>query len=342
MRKIRVEDAVGLPLGHDITEIRPAEQRKHRAFRRGQVIGRGDVERLRDLGKSHVYVQEPGDADVHEDDAALAVAPRAAGAGVTHDAEPVEGKISFQATRPGVLRVDTTRLRAINALGLAALPTLPGNYPVTAGQRVAAFRILPLTCRQQDLAAVTDQLAAPLLRVDPYVVGSASILVTGTEVYAGRIRDGFIPRLTDTLAAHDVPVTASRIVPDDRERIVAAIGELAAGCPLLLITGGTSVDPDDVTAAAMADAGITLTVQGVPIQPGNNLRIGHRGATTVVAVPAAALVARATALDLLLPRLLAGERLDQATVAPMGLGGLAQPGAEEHFPDCTFGAGGWW
>jgi molybdenum cofactor synthesis domain-containing protein len=336
-----VEDAVGLPLGHDITEIRPAEQRKHRAFRRGQVIGPGDVERLRDLGKSHVYVQEDGDPEVHEDDAALAVAPRAAGAGVTHDAEPTEGKITFQATRRGVLRVDAARLEAINALGFAALPTLPGNYPVAAGQRVAAFRILPLTCRPQELAAITGQLTAPLLRVDPYVVGAASILVTGTEVYAGRIRDGFIPRLTDTLAAHDVPVTASRIVPDDRERIVATIAELATDCPLLLVTGGTSVDPDDVTAAAMADAGVIPMVEGVPIQPGNNLRIGQRGETTVVAVPAAALVARATALDLLLPRLLAGERLDQATVAPMGLGGLAQPGAEEHFPDCTFGAGGW-
>jgi hypothetical protein len=61
----------------------------------------------------------------------------------------------------------------------------------------------------------------------------------------------------------------------------------------------------------------------------------------VGAVPAGALFHRATALDLLLPRILAGERLERRHIAALGLGGLAQPGTDEHFPNATFGMGGW-
>ena len=107
------------------------------------------------------------------------------------------------------------------------------------------------------------------------------------------------------------------------------------------MTGGTSVDPDDVTVLALADAGVEVVVKGMPVQPGNNFTVGYRGDQPVCAVPAGALFHRATAFDLLLPRLLAGERLDRRAIAALGLGGLAQPGTDDHFPNTTFGAGGW-
>ena len=340
MRKVPVREAIGLPLGHDTTEIRPADGVKHRAFRRGHVVAAADVDRLLDLGKSHVFVDDGDGPDVHEDDAAVAVAPRIAAGGVEHDAEPCEGRIALRATTAGVLRIDAARLARVNAVGVAALPTLPNHYPVRAGDTVAAFRIIPLTCTPEQLAAILAPLDQPLLRVDPYVVRTAAVLVTGTEVYEGRIADAFVPRLTDTLAAYDVPVTATAVVPDDRARIAAAVADLAGRCDLLLVTGGTSVDPDDVTALAMADAGVTMAVRGVPIQPGNNLAVGYRDGRPVCAVPAAALMHRATALDLLLPRMLAGERITRDLVTPMGLGGLAARTADAHFPDTAFGAGG--
>jgi molybdenum cofactor synthesis domain-containing protein len=340
MRKVPVHDAVGLPLGHDITEIRPADGVKHRAFRRGHVVTTGDVERLLDLGKAHVFVEDGVGDDIHEDDAALTVAPRIAAGGVEHDTEPCEGRIALRATRPGVLRIDASRLARVNAVGVAALPTLPNNYPVRAGDTVAAFRIIPLTCTRGQLAALLSPLAEPLLRIDPYVVRTAGVLVTGTEVYEGRITDAFVPRLAETLAAYDVPVVATAVAPDDRARIAAAVADLADRCDLLLITGGTSVDPDDVTALAMTDAGVEMAVRGVPIQPGNNLAVGYRDGRPVCAVPAAALMHRATALDLLLPRMLAGERITRELVTPMGLGGLAPRTADAHFPDTAFGAGG--
>ena len=340
MRKIKVEDAVGLPLGHDITEINADKGIKGRAFRRGHVIAPADVERLKDLGKNAVYIMAEGETQLHEDDVARAVAPLAAGPGIEHDPEPCEGKISFRATGAGLFQVDVERLYRINALEVPALPTIPTHYPVWPGQVVAAFRIIPLTCEPAILAGLRALLDRPLLRVLPYTVRSAAVVVTGSEVYEGRIQDRFSARLTDTLAPFGVPVGHSVILPDDRARIAAAVEEACAAHDLVFVTGGTSVDPDDVTVLAMADAGVQWQTRGMPIQPGNNFTMGYRGEVAVCAVPAATLFFRATALDIFLPRLLAGVRVTREEIFRMGHGGLAQPGAEQHFPDCTFGRGG--
>ena len=341
MRKVAVEEAVGLPLGHDVTEIRPVEHIKHRAYRRGHVIEQQDIERLRDLGKNFVYVASDLEAgEVHEDDAARTIAPRVAGRNIEYDAEPCEGKIGFRATCDGVLRIDARRLLAINSLAIPALPTIPNNYPVTAGQGVAAFRIIPLTCPRQVVDDTLAQLAEPLLRIDPYVVDRVGILVTGSEVHAGRIEDGFIPRLTETLQQYGVAVGDTAIAPDDLDVIRDHIKDMVVGNGLVLVTGGTSVDPDDVSTAAMVAAGVEFEVKGMPVQPGNNFTIGYSGDVAVCAVPAATLFFRATALDLFLPRLLAGERIGREQIAAMGLGGLAIPGTDKCFPNSVFGLGG--
>ena len=340
MRKVLVEDAVGLPLGHDITEIVVEKKIKHRAFRRGHIIATADIERLKDLGKNAVFIVEDGGTDVHEDDAAGTVAPLAAGRNIEHDLEPSEGKISFRAGCNGLFQVDVERLFAINSLDIPALPTIPTNFPVKAGQTVAAFRIIPLTCPREIIDKVVGVLDQPLLQVLPYTLGSAGVIVTGNEVFEGRIKDGFVPRLVRTLEPYGVPVAESTILPDDRGRIGDEVARMAAVCDIVFVTGGTSVDPDDVTVLAMQDAGVVYEVKGRPIQPGNNFTIGYLGETPVCAVPAATLYQTATALDIFLPRLLAGHRVTRDEIHRMGHGGLAQPGAEDHFPDCTFGIGG--
>ncbi|MBU2499692.1 molybdopterin-binding protein [bacterium] len=339
MRKVPVHEAVGQPLGHDVTEVSFERGVKHRAFKRGHVIEAADVERLLDLGKKAVFVLEENETEVHEDDAARRIAPLVAGPNVVFDPDPYEGKITFRASCAGVFTVDPERLYALNDLEIPSLPTLPSFHPVVADQPVGAFRIIPLTCEERIVAAAESLLTEPLLAVHPYVVRSAGILVTGTEVFEGRITDGFIPRLAATLAGHGVPVTATDIVPDDRTRIEEAVRRLGGACDILLVTGGTSVDPDDVTVAAMRAAGVTTIMKGMPVQPGNNFTLGRLDGRYVCAVPAATLFFKATALDLLLPRLLAGLEVTREQLVRLGHGGLAQPGAEQHFPDCTFGTG---
>ncbi len=337
MRKVDVKDAVGLPLGHDITEISAEKKIKRVAFRRGHIIAQEDVPRLLDLGKSAIFVVEPGETEMHEDDAALTVAPLAAGANIEHDAEPREGKINFRAACDGVFRVDAERLYRINRLAIPTMPTIPNNFPVKAGQQVAGFRIVPLTCDPAIIDQVVAELKQPLLSVESFKLKTAAVIVTGSEVYEGRIKDGFLPRLTETLKPFDVTVTYHAIVPDDRQRITSEVKQAVADCDIVFVTGGTSVDPDDVTVLAVQDAGAHYEVRGMPVQPGNNFTVGYADGTPVCAVPAATLFHRATALDILLPRLLAEVPITAEDIYRMGHGGLAQPGAEDHFPDCTFG-----
>jgi len=339
MNSVSLENAVGQVLGYDITEVNRKQHYKGVAFRRGHVIRDEDLDVLRSLGKNHIYVWNESESDVHEDAAARLLAPRIAGANIHYDEQPHEGKVSFYAECKGIFKVDTERLAKINGLAIPSLPTIHNNFPVAKGKQVAAFRIIPLTCSRSTLERIEDLLHEPLISVVPYRIKTASILVTGSEVYSGRIVDDFTPVLTEKLKRLGVDVTYSTILPDDKARISAAVRNAVEGSELVLVTGGTSVDPDDVTVCAMKEAGVAFHEQGNPIQPGNNLTIGRAGAVPVCAVPAAALFFDKTALDIFLPRILTGETISREEISRSGHGGLCHFCPECHYPICPFGWG---
>ena len=70
MQEVRVQDAVGMILCHDITEIVRGE-RKGARFRKGDVIRAEDVPVLLRIGKEHIYVWEDDENMLHENDAAV-------------------------------------------------------------------------------------------------------------------------------------------------------------------------------------------------------------------------------------------------------------------------------
>jgi molybdenum cofactor synthesis domain-containing protein len=337
MIKMPVAEAVGQVLGYDITVVDPEQGRKGVAFSRGHIITEEDIPALERLGKRNIFIWEGNETVIHEDDAALRVAPQIAGENIRFTEKPREGKVNFHATCDGIFEVDVERLERINRLGVPSLPTIHRYFPVTKGKQVAAFRIIPLTCSQEVMTDIEQQLVEPLLSVRPYKLKRAAILVTGSEVYSGKIKDGFIPTLGRKLEALGLHVVLARLLPDDKDTIRDAIKQALNECDLLFLTGGTSVDPDDVTVAAMSDAGITFPQHGNPIQPGNNLTIGYSEDTTVCAVPAAALYFEATALDIFLPRLAAGDRITVEEIAKVGHGGLCHFCKECHYPICPFG-----
>jgi molybdenum cofactor synthesis domain-containing protein len=339
MRKVKLEDALGLKLGHDITEIIPERKIKRRAFKRGHVITPDDLERLRDLGKKTIFVWDDDSGEIHEDEAATTTAPLVAGGNIDFDPEPSEGKVNFYAARDGLFKVDVERLNRINSLEIPSLPTLHNNFPVEKGKQVAAFRIIPLSCDRTIIERVHAELEEPLISVKPYVLKSAGIIVTGDEVYEGRITDGFIPMLSRLVARYGVEVTDTAVLPDDKKMIGETVERFCRECDIIFVTGGTSVDPDDVTVRALHEAGVKYEVKGNPIQPGNNFTIGYKDGSVVCAVPAAALFFKASALDVFLPRLLAGERISREDFHRSGHGGLCHFCEICHFPVCPFGRG---
>ena len=208
MREIKVEDAVGHVLCHDMTQIIPGEFKGAR-FRKGHVVAPEDVPVLLSMGKRSVYVWEMAPGMVHENDAALQLCRLAEGAGCTHGEDIKEGKIELKAAHDGCFRVRSERLLEVNSVEQVMIATRHGNTAVRAGDKLAGMRVIPLVIEQ----AVLDEAAAaagpdPLCEVVPYKLRSVGIVTTGSEVAAGLIEDKFTPVVERKLAAFGIECMA--------------------------------------------------------------------------------------------------------------------------------------
>ena len=110
MKKVNVQDAVGMTLCHDITAM--FDGFKGALFKRGQVIRAEDIPRLLDIGKKHVFIWEENAGELHEEDCALRLAAMAPVEGAKYDG-PSEGKMLLKAEVRGQFRVDTALLREL-------------------------------------------------------------------------------------------------------------------------------------------------------------------------------------------------------------------------------------
>ena len=341
LKKIHLAEAVGTRLAHDITEIRPGEF-KGPAFRKGHTVCAEDVCRLQRLGKNHLYVIDLAPDEIHEDQAAALLAAALAGDGVVWEDAPREGKIELRAGRDGLLRVETTALAAFNLIDEVMCATLHNHTRVARGEIVAATRAIPLVMPRAAIARAAAVAAqnGPLLSVAPLRSARAGIVVTGNEVYQGLVEDRFVPILTKKLSGLGSSVAATALVPDDAERIAAALkDQMDQGCDLLLTTAGMSVDPDDVTRQGIRRAGATEMNYGAAALPGAMFLVAYIGAIPLLGVPACGLHHQTTALDLILPRVLAGERVGKKDLAFLGHGGLCRHCPSCAYPRCAFGRG---
>ena len=135
MKMIKTEDAVGTILSHDVTQIIPGEF-KGRLFKKGHIIREEDIDKLLSIGKENVYVWEPEEGQLHENDAAIRIKDLVVGDGVTISDEIKEGKVDFFADRDGILRVDKERLLDLNSLGEIIVSTLHNNTPIKKGEKI--------------------------------------------------------------------------------------------------------------------------------------------------------------------------------------------------------------
>ncbi|KKM11931.1 molybdopterin-binding protein [Clostridiales bacterium PH28_bin88] len=340
MRHVRVEDAVGHVLCHDITKIVPGEF-KGRAFKKGHIIRPEDVPELLKLGKEHLYVWEYREGILHEDEAAQRIAAAAGRGGLTLT-EPVEGKVNLQAAYRGLLKVDVTALTLVNSIDQVVLATLHNNRVVESGQVVAGTRVIPIVIEEEKIRQVEAVCAGfgGIIEVKPFKTLRVGMVTTGNEVYHGRIKDRFGPVVRRKLEPFGSEVFRQVLVPDDAERIAAAIRELVtAGAEMVITTGGMSVDPDDVTPLGVRQAGAELVTYGAPVLPGSMYMIAYLGDIPVMGLPGCVMYAKTTIFDLVLPRVMAGERIIRSDLVGLGHGGICLECKACHFPNCSFGKG---
>ncbi len=341
LKKIKLEDAVGTKLAHDITEIRPGEF-KGPAFRKGHTVCNEDLCHLQKLGKNHLYLLDLANDEIHENQAASMLAEGLAGEGIVWEDNPKEGKIGMKAAIDGLLVVNTASLAAFNMVDEVMCATLHSHSLIRKGELLAATRAIPLVMKRAPIeraAAIAAQNGG-VVSVRPLRKAKAGLMVTGNEVYHGLIEDRFAPILAEKVTALGSEVSGVTFAPDDAEIISEAIhSHLDQGCDLLLLSGGMSVDPDDVTRQGILAAGAVEMHYGAAVLPGAMFMVAYIGDVPLLGVPACGLHHRITVLDLVLPRILSGEKIGKKELAFIGHGGLCKDCPECSYPHCPFGKG---
>lgn len=354
-KAIPVQEAVGTVLAHDITEIRPGEF-KGRAFKKGHVIREEDVCHLQRLGKEHLFVLSIAEDEMHENDAAYALAKALMGEGVKIKGEPKEGKIDIIAERDGLLNINREALLAFNMLGEVMCATLHDNTVVKKGQTVAGTRAIPLVVKKQivkEAVAICEKVRSAAPPQPPLAKGGirgrvvevrelrkprAGVVITGNEVYHGRVKDAFAPVITKKIEEFGGELVGVYYAPDDQAFITDRLRELLnAGANLLITTGGMSVDPDDVTRFAIRDLGAADITYGSAVLPGAMFLVAYIGEVPILGIPACGMYAKTTIFDLVLPRVLTGEKIGRRELAELGHGGLCMKCDVCRYPVCPFG-----
>ncbi len=337
MKCIPTREAVGHVLCHDMTRIIPGVE-KGAAFRKGHIVTEADIPELLAMGKEHLYVWEKDESMLHEDEAAEILYGMCKNAHM-YKGETKEGKIELFAECDGLFQVDRTRLDAVNGLGEMMIASRHGNFAVKKGDKLAATRIIPLVIEKEKMEHACKVAGSkPLFALRPFEKTTATIVTTGTEVFTGKIKDQFGPAIRNKLAEFDVDVLHQTILGDDPQTITDQIkADIDAGAKMILCTGGMSVDPDDTTPTAIKNTGAEIISYGAPVLPGAMFLLAYYKDIPIMGLPGCVMYAKRTIFDLVLPRVMAGERLTVDDLRTYGEGGLCLNCSVCTFPNCGFG-----
>jgi molybdopterin biosynthesis enzyme len=205
------------------------------------------------------------------------------------------------------------------------LATLPGNRYVNEGTVVAGTRTIPVVVKEE-LIQRAEALCKekPIVTLLPIRTKKVHLVVTGSEVFTGRIKDGFGPVVARKVGALGSTLESVKLAPDDPDVIAGDIRTAKqAGADIILVSGGMSVDPDDKTPEGIRRSGAKVETHGFPVLPGSMFVLAYLGDIPVMGLSGCVLHDPFTAFDVLLPRLLAGDKITRADIMAMGHGGLA-------------------
>jgi molybdopterin biosynthesis enzyme len=340
LHTIKVESAVGKVLCHDITKIVRGEC-KEAIFRKGHIIKPADIPEFLKIGRENIYIMDLDIDDIHEDIAGIRLGTALAGPDVMWRG-PVESKVSLYARQDGLLKINIAALEAINEIPDVILSTLPNNTVVRKGEMLAGTKVIPLIVPERTVAAAEKicREAGKIIQVKPFRSHKVGIIITGNEVYKQRVSDSFGPVIKEKLNFYEQEILRIEYAPDICEDISEKIKMMVNhGAGLVFVTGGMSVDPDDVTPNAIISSGAEIIRYGAPVLPGAMFMLAYLNDIPIMGIPACGMFCKTTIVDLLLPRLLIGERLHKKDIIALGHGGLCRTCGNCHFPNCTFGNG---
>lgn len=342
MKEIPVREAVGQILCHDITQI-IKDVSKGPIFRKGHIIREEDVPVLLSVGKENIYVWEKQEGMLHENEAAEILRDICMNDYMT-PSEPKEGKIELRASADGLLKIKKDKMLQVNLQGEMMIASRHGNTPVKKGDVLAGTRVIPLVIEEDKMNKAKEAAGTePLLQILPYHHKKAGIVVTGSEILKGRIKDAFTPVVVGKLGEYPVEILGQTQSGDDKERISEAILEfIKQDADIVVCTGGMSVDPDDRTPGAIAATGASVVTYGAPVLPGAMMMVAYyqregKEDAVITGLPGCVMYAKRTIFDLLLPRIMADDPITKEEIAELGIGGLCLNCGTCTYPNCGFG-----
>lgn len=321
MKIVKIQDAVGMSLCHDITKIVPGEF-KGIAFKKGHIIKEEDINEFLSIGKDHIYIWEENENLVHENEAAKFLYELISGDEI-YDSEIKEGKIEIFAKKDGLLKIDVETLIAINCVEEIVLSTIKSNTVVKAGDKIGATKVIPLAIRKEKLEEVKNLVKNKVINILDIKEKKVAIVTTGSEVFYGRIKDASREAIEKKIKKYNCNILGQTILPDDKELIKKEIEEyIKMGADIILCTGGMSVDADDVTPKAISEVADNIVSYGTPIFPGAMFLVSYKNETPILGLPGGVIFSKSTTFDVLLPRILSGEKLTKRDIASYSHGGM--------------------
>ncbi len=318
-----ISEALGTILMHNV-----ADEEGSRALKKGTRLTDEHLRQLAELGRTTVDVAVLEADDVHEDEAATALAEALCTDPITHSRSS-GGRVNLRSQVDGLLEVDAERLLELNMIPGITLATRRPHTVVGPNQEtdnVGTLKIIPFAVSRRELERALE-LARPrpgIVEVRPFQPGrrAAMLFVAEPAVHA-KLRDEYLPATQSRLERLGARLVATEDVPQEEEAIAQAASRLAENADLLVIASQTSVmDEDDTALRGLRLAGAEGILSGAPVEPGNLLALAYLPGTPVICLPGCAKGLKRNVVDLVLPRLLLGDRLTRRDIAALGLGGF--------------------
>lgn len=327
--EVPVEESVGAILAHKLYD-----KAGKLILNKGRRLVEADVSALLRLGLERVTVTQLSAADLHEDAAAERIGTAISGAHVRLRA-PGVGRANLNAAERGVLHVDVPRLELINNIydGIT-VATLRAFALVDVGEMLALVKVVPFgvpAARVVDVERIAEE-GAPVLQVRPLLPKRVALIVSGTESARARLMNGFHHPVRRRIEGWGSELLTPTFALHDAKSVAEAIREYASADMILIAGISAIIDREDVAPSALTLAGGSITLHGVPVDPGTLLMMGYLGDVPVVGAPGCIKSPKTNVIDWILPRLLSGERLTRANLVSMGHGGLLKDIAERPMP----------
>jgi len=325
--RVPAEQAGGHVLGHHVFH------EGRRVLRKGTLVGPSQLEALRASGQRAVYVAIFDASDVGEDQAAEAIADALAshGSGIA-TTSPHGGRIALQTPLSGVLTIEPERLLELNCLPGVTLATLANHAVVQPRDTVATLKIIPFGLPRSVVDRACGLASDRILAVDPFTPMPVTLLVAGPAEQ----ETGLLPRYREALALRLQPLRVERLVStyvplDDEPEAALSLAlrrVLGPSTPQLVVVASdtATMDDDDLVPTAIRHAGGEVELVGAPVFPGNLLVFGRLAGATIIGAPGCVRSPGLNVVDLILPRVLAGQDLTRRDLAELGLGGLLHRG----------------